>query len=118
MRKDVDLIRLILLQVEGETQVDLSSYSADQINFHKALIKEGGLAEGIVSYSTAKDARSDIPDLAVLTRLTWDGHEFLDKAKSEKTWAKAKDLVQRNGATLSLEAMKIALSEVIKMMLR
>ena len=118
MRKDVDLIRLILLQVEGEKQVDLSPYNDDEINFHKALIKEGGLAEGIVNYSTANDARPDIPDLAILTRLTWDGHEFLDNAKSEKTWANAKDLVMRNGATLSLEAMKIALSEVIKIMLR
>jgi hypothetical protein len=45
MRKDLDLIRLILLEVEGETSVDLSSYSGDQVNFHKALIKEGGLAE-------------------------------------------------------------------------
>jgi hypothetical protein len=54
MRRDLDLIRLILLDLEGESSVDLSSYSANQVNFHKALIKEGGLAEGIVSYSTGK----------------------------------------------------------------
>ncbi len=118
MRKDLDLIRLILMEVEGETPVDLSSYSTDQVNFHKALIREGGLAEGIVNYPTGKDSQPDIPDLAILTRLTWDGHEFIDKAKSEKTWVKAKELIQRNGATLSLEAMKIALSEVIRTILR
>src|SRR5216684_4582898 len=112
MRKDLDLIRLILMEVEGETPVDLSSYSPDQVKFHKALIREGGLAEGIVNYPTGKDSQPDIPDLAILTRLTWDGHEFIDKAKSEKTWVKAKEMIHRNGATLSLEAMKIALSEV------
>jgi hypothetical protein len=51
-------------------------------------------------------------------RLRVTSAAFLSKAKSEKIWAKAKDLVQPNGATFSLEAMKIALSEVIKTMLR
>ena len=118
MRRDLDLIRLILLDVEGESAADLSSYSRDQLNFHKALIKEAGLADGIVNFPTGKDADPDIPDMAILTKLTWEGHEFINKAKSEKTWVKAKHLVLRSGASLSLEAMKIALSEALKLILK
>jgi hypothetical protein len=118
MRRDLELTRLILLEVEGEMPVDLSSYSDDELNFHKALIKEAGLAEGVVSYSTAKDARPDMPDLAILMRLTSDGHDFIDKAKNETIWAKAKETIQEKGATLSIEAMKIALSEVVRLVMR
>lgn len=43
-------MRLILLEVEAGTPVDLCSYGTDQVLFHKALIKDGGLAEGMVNY--------------------------------------------------------------------
>jgi len=117
MRKDVDLIRLLLLELEGEESVDLSEFTTDQINYHKALVVQAGFAEGIINYSTSNDARPDIPDLAILTRLTYAGHEFLDSSKNEKVWNKAKEMVQRNGLALTIEAMKIALGEVIKTMI-
>jgi len=73
MRKDVDLIRLLLLELEGEESVDPSEFTTDQINYHKALVVQAGFAEGIINYSTSNDARPDIPDLAILTRLTYAG---------------------------------------------
>ena len=118
MRKDVDLIRLLLLDLEGEESVDLTDFTTDQINYHKALVVEAGFAEGAITYSTSKDASPDVPDLAILRRLTYAGHEFLDSSKNEKVWSKAKEMVQRNGLALTIEAMKVALGEVIKTMLR
>jgi len=38
MRRNVDLIRLLLLELEGEESVDLTDFTTDQINYHKALI--------------------------------------------------------------------------------
>ena len=118
MRKDVDLFRLLLLDLEGEESADLANFTTDQINYHKALVVEAGFAEGAISYSTSKDASPDIPDLAILRRLTNAGHEFLDSSKNEKVWNKAKEMVQRNGVALTIEAMKVALAEVIKTMLK
>jgi hypothetical protein len=112
MKRDFDLIRLILIDLEGDESIDLSTFSNEEIIYHKALIKEAGFADGMVHYNSST-ARS-YPDAAVLTRLTWEGHEFLDKARSEKVWSKAKTLVKQNAGTLSLEALKIGLSEVIK----
>lgn len=117
MRRNVDLIRLLLLELEGEESVDLGDFTTDQIDYHKALIVQAGFADGIINYSSSGDAQPDIPDLAILTKLTYAGHEFLDSSKNEKVWSKAKEMVQRNGLTLTIEAMKIALGEVIKTMI-
>lgn len=67
MKRDFELIRLLLLELEGEESVDLSSYTPEQVNYHKALIKEAGFAEGKIHYPSAN--RTDIPDRAILSRL-------------------------------------------------
>ena len=112
MKRDFDLLRSLLVELEGESPVDLSSYSQDQLNYHKALLKEAGLVEAIINYPTSH--QTDIPDLAMLTRLTWEGHEFLDRARSETTWNSAKKIVTEKGLSLSVEAIKIGLSLAIK----
>ncbi len=114
MKRDFDLIRLLLLELEGEVSVDLSSYNQDQVNYHKALIKEAGFVEGIIHY---RSGITDIPDCVILKRLTWEGHEFLDKAKNDKVWNKAKSIIKEKGVSLSLDALKIAISEAVKMLL-
>lgn len=38
MRKDVDLIRLLLLDLEGEESVNLTDFTTDQINYHRHLL--------------------------------------------------------------------------------
>ena len=118
MQKDLDLIRLLLFELEGEESVDLSDYSTEQLNYHKALVVDAGFAEGVINYSTAKNASPDIPDLALLNRLTYAGHAFLDNARSEKVWNKAKGLVKQNGLALTLEAMKIALAEAMRSVMK
>ena len=115
MKRDFELVRILLMELEGEQEVDLSSYNPEQVNYHKALVKEAGFAEGIVHYPSSHS--TDIPDLAILKRLTWEGHEFLDKAKNEKVWNKAKSIIKEKGISLSLDALKIALTESVKILL-
>ncbi len=101
-----------MLDIEGDQESDLSDYDKDQLNYHKALIIEAGFVEGNPHYTTTK--QTDIPDVVIIKRITWEGHEFLDKARSEKVWSKAKELVKKKTGTLSLEALKVGLSEVIE----
>ena len=115
MKRDFELIRSLLIELEGAESVDLSSYTEEQVNYHKALIKEAGFAEGIIHYPSTH--KTDIPDLALLKRLTWEGHEFLDKARDETVWNKAKSIVKEKGISLSLDALKIALTQAVKMLL-
>lgn len=115
MKRDFDLIRLLLIQIEGEEKVNLSEYTEDQIKYHKALLIEAGLADGNIRYSSRKN--SEIPDKVYIKRLTWEGHEFLNKARNDSTWEKAKKHVINQSLSLSFDALKIALNYVIRNML-
>ena len=115
MKRDFELVRILLMELEGEHEIHLSSYNPQQVNYHKALVKEAGFAEGIIHYPSSHP--TDIPDLTILKRLTWEGHEFLDKAKNEKVWNKAKSIIKEKGISLSLDALKIALTESVKILL-
>jgi len=44
MKCDMDLIRLILLDVEGEEKPDLSGYTGEQVTYHRTLLIEAAHA--------------------------------------------------------------------------
>lgn len=48
--------------------------------------------------------------------LTWDGHEFLDKVRSETVWAKVKGLAKDKGLDLSIDVIKLAAKMAIEAM--
>ncbi len=118
MKRDMDLVRLLLIHFEGEEKVDLSEYTEDQIYYHMALLISGGLAEGpIPLYSKRLRKESDIPIAVNIDRLTWSGHEFLDQARNSGNWEKAKKYVVDKGQSLTIESIKVALGIVIKSVL-
>ena len=93
MRRDMDLIRLILLEVEGEERVDLSSYSDEQITEHKLLIYEAKLAEGEVIKTLNRTH-------VKLRRLLGEGHDFLTAARNETVWRTVKETVAAKGGSI------------------
>ena len=103
MRKAVDLIKLLLLELEGEEPVDLTDLTSDQINYHKALIVQAGFAEGIINYSTSSDARPEIPDLAILTRPTYAGHDSWIALRMKRCGAKQRKWFSEMGWLLLLK---------------
>jgi hypothetical protein len=112
MRRDFDLTRALLLDVEGETDIDLSTYSDEQVRYHKALLIDAGLAEGNVHYSSREF--TEVPDRVLIRKLTWNGHEFLDQAKPPATWQRAKEYVANKGLELTFDTAKAALTTVVK----
>ena len=51
-------------------------------------------------------------------RLTYSGHEFLDAARGDTVWHKAKALTLKSTGTLTLEGLKIALPHVVKALIQ
>jgi hypothetical protein len=47
-------------------------------------------------------------------RLTYRGHEFLDAARNDGIWEKAKTAVVESTGVLTLEGLKVALPIVVK----
>jgi hypothetical protein len=50
-------------------------------------------------------------------RLTFDGHEFLDAARSDTVWRTAKEKIVSATGVITLEALKVMMPRVMKYML-
>ena len=103
MKRDMDLIRAMLLAIEADehgfiSKVEIPGYTQEQINYHAYLLGEAGLAE--VMNVTHHEGKS--PE-ALIRNLTWAGHEFLDSARENTIWNQAKDKINKiGGATLPI----------------
>jgi Hypothetical protein (DUF2513) len=95
MKRDMDLVRLMLLRTEAigvdeeeakRLHAECEKYDERLRAHHIAIMKEAGLIDGF----TTNDASGTLARGAIL-RLTWQGHEFLDAARNDTTWRKAKD---------------------------
>lgn len=95
MKRDMDLIREILLRLEesGEGEqtyqpISDIGYSRERIRYHNYLLVDAGLAIGF-------DLGSDGTPLpqAATDALTWEGHEFLDAARDDNRWSRAKSVL-------------------------
>jgi len=112
MKRDMDLIRTILIEMErnespnDQAEIHADGYSDDQIVYHLKLLKEAGLIEAI-------DV-SSFEGMAFIPRnLTWRGHEFLEAARNEGVWQMVKDQLKDRGMSLPFSliqdlAIKIA----------
>ncbi|MCP5095853.1 MAG: DUF2513 domain-containing protein [Chloroflexi bacterium] len=109
MKRDMNLIRLLLLKVEGVEELDLTEYTSDEIGYHSYLLLEAGLASGAdVSGSGMK-----YPE-AILELLTWEGHDFLDAARNESVWKKAMGKLSVSGGSFTFDIVKALLIATMK----
>jgi len=110
MKRDMALIRLQLMEVEGEDpKPDLSAYTEEQQVFHMALLIEAGLVDG----SIIQDS-DGFPATTLARRLTWSGHEFLDAARNDTTWNKATEKIKSQGISIGFDLLKTVLIETAK----
>lgn len=114
MKRDMELIRKIILEVEKaqDNQIDLKieSYSEQEIGYHVYLLIQGGLVEGI---EFPKTNESLLPT-ATPTNLTWNGHEFADAMRNESIWDKAMEIVKKNGGHITNGVLIQLLTSMIK----
>lgn len=110
MKRDMDLIRLLLLDTEDEElRPDLSGYTDQQKIYHSALLIEAGLIDGHVQ----TDERG-IPSATVCLRLTWAGHEFLDAARNDTIWKKASEKIKQSGVQVTVSVLEELLKKLLK----
>ena len=88
MKRDMDLVRRILIAIEDSVDPDLRSVlrfpDADhaRVNHHFHILKQSGLV-AIVDRSTHGAEYLDV-------YLTWAGYEFLDAIRDEARWTQLK----------------------------
>jgi hypothetical protein len=110
----MELVRAILFAVEAHPngfapqQIEISGYTPEQIGYHATLLKEANLVEAVDS--TTYD---DSGPMAIVTRLTWHGHEFIEASRSPAIWSQAKDLMHKAGGG-SFAIWQAVLTELVK----
>lgn len=108
MRRDFDLIRLLLQEIEGVEDVsDLSKYTKDQQLYHSCLLIEAGLVHGTIVVD-----QNGNPAHTRISRLTWDGHEFLDMTRDPSIWNKVKGAVEESVRAAAIDTIKEACKDL------
>ena len=115
MQRNWDLIRNLLLKIEEIKGYgnwihpdSLPNYEQDEVSYHIGLLIEAGYANG------TKSSDYDLIRQFTATSLTWEGHELLDKIRSESVWNKTKSTALEKGIDLSVEVVKSIASKVIE----
>jgi hypothetical protein len=103
MKRNMDLIRLLLMRSEGDEHAnpECEKFGAEEKAYHVQLLIDAGLVEGIVR----KGPKGDFTG-AVVFRLTWAGHDFVESMRDDTLWKKAKDEVLKPGASWTFEILK------------
>lgn len=114
MKRDMDLVRKILLSMEDSEHgyIDgnpiFEGYTEEQVSYHVYLMAQAGL----IHAADISSMSSESPE-ALATALTWNGHEFLEASRKPEIWSQAKELIAKSGGA-SFEIWKAVLTELIK----
>ena len=107
MRRDMDLIRHILVMV-GDSPVPLNAtvfvdetHPFETIAYNIDLIGQAHLADtSITRMSGGAIARAEVGPL------TWDGNEFLDAIRSDAIWSRVKQHIATTVGSSTIDVIK------------
>lgn len=115
MKRDLELVRKILLRVEQREHVEpkflISGYDENLVSYHVAIMEQAGLVDAIV-HKMLNGTMEGIP-----IRMTWQGHEWLDLARNNNVWKKAKKLIKDKAGSAGFEITKVVLTHMVKELL-
>ena len=119
VERDMDLVRKILITLaehphgNAPAKLEVPGYDKETIDYHVFLMGENGGELLRTSVTTTMGSKSPS---ALGHGLTWKGHEFVDAARQETNWNRAKALVARAGSSawpVWMEALtKVALERL------
>ena len=112
MKRDMDLIRRILLTAEALPYEDdfqrLEGVEEEQFITHALWLKQAGLIEAVGMAGSGSDAK-----FAIVTGLTWSGTEFVSAMQDDTLWAKAKEKFMKPGISFTLAIVQAWLVDKI-----
>lgn len=114
MKRDMELVRLILLEVEKSDRayVDIETMACDQyplavIGYHVELMAAHGLLDANVS-----KAFGGVVVGGTVKALTWEGCDYLDAIRDEGVWRRTKKAVSEAVGDTTLATIKETASMV------
>lgn len=103
MKRNMDLVREILLEIEAQPAGKLirnvslpEKWNKEEVVGHLRLIGQAGLDDGKMEFH-----REAV--LIAIHGLSNEGHDLLDSIRSEAVWQKTKDRVEEVGGSVALD---------------
>jgi hypothetical protein len=116
MKRDIDLIRKLLLHFEEkpndkvEECPQIEGYSELEIGYHLLLMDEADLLRCERVMSSSSDRVIKVFPFS----LTWQGHEFLEASRNDNIWKSALKLAGDKLGVIPFEILKVLLLKMIK----
>lgn len=113
MKRNWDLIRTILLQVEKlepNALLTLDNFPIDQhneVSYHLEILEEARLLQGKIHKTPGGS-----PHGFHLIRLTWQGHDFLESIRADTVWQEIQSLHNSKEIGMNVETI-MAMSQTI-----
>jgi hypothetical protein len=114
MKRDMDLIRLILLAIEAHPKpsmwnvpLKIPEHEEPEVCYHVKLLEEAGLVEAHINMRGGGVLECNV------NSLTWAGHEFLEACRDNSRWEKVNRLVKEKTGSLSFEVLKSVLIQAM-----
>lgn len=120
MKRDLDLVRSILMYVEnadGEVDADdmaTECWPIETVAYHVRLMSHHGLLD--VSQD-ARDMNGSTIELTV-AGITWDGQDYLDSIREPKVWDRVKRTLAGTVGSTTLDVVRQTASMVALAMVR
>lgn len=114
MKRDMDLVRLILLEIEDKYSstaiydLAVDGYDTETVAYHCKILYEAGL----ISDYKAQYADNEIYVFGVGS-LTWGGNDFLEKIRDDSQWKKVKETITQKGLPLAIDTIKSVANALI-----
>ena len=120
MKRDMDLIRALLLEIESwppgarvpSTRIVIEPYTEEQIRYHAELLHDAGFFGGVLAVHRASGDRP-----VIVGRLTWCGHEFVDATRSDVVWAAVKERAIPVEGSVNMELLLELVSAISRSMM-
>ena len=112
MRRDLDLIRDIMLRLEEapreHIELIFEDTSPEVLDYHLELLMNSGMIR-----ETSKSQTQDgVQILAPF--ITMQGHDFLDDVREDSIWVRAKEKAASAAGTASIQVVKHFATEIMK----
>lgn len=117
MPRDLDLLRLILLKMESDSEARkffsssfaTEKYDEKTVSAHLKMLLDAGYIEA------SKVSRIGQPhDDYIVKSITMAGHDYLDTVRDDTVWDKTKKKVKETGLSVSLEMIKSVAVAMLK----
>lgn len=115
MKRDMDLVRRILLDVESAPRevslgdFDYEGKAENEVGYHIELL----VHHGLIDASVKKDWGGDYI-LATVNGLTWDGYDYLDAIRDTKVWTKTKKVIKETVGSTTMAIIKETASAIAR----